>query len=75
MELQLGQKVIVKKGEWDWSDGIMKKIDVEGVVTSIAGVSPEHNNLNKYQITTKRCRHYTNNLNDELSLTPAKTFN
>lgn len=59
----LGQKVIAKKLGWGGNgttEHPLRRIDVEGEITSIKGISPDHTNIHKYEFTWKGGRMYTN---------------
>jgi hypothetical protein len=59
----LGQKVIAKKLGWGGNgttEHLLYRIDVEGKITSIKGISSEHTNIHKYEFTWKGGRMYTN---------------
>ena len=60
-EFALGEKVIAKKLAWEGSP--LRKVDVEGTITSIKGISPNHNNINKYEFTWRGGRYYNNGSN------------
>lgn len=59
----LGQKVIAKGLGWG-GDGSIEyprhRIDVEGKITSIKGVSNDHNNIHKYEVSWDGGKMYTN---------------
>ena len=50
-EFNLGERAIAKKLAWSYDGEPLKKIDVEGTITSIKGVSPNHNSKHKYEFT------------------------
>ena len=59
----LGQKVIAKKLGWGGNGTIehaLHRIDVEGEITSIKGISLEHTNIRQYEFTWKGGRMFTN---------------
>jgi hypothetical protein len=59
----LGQKVIAKKLGWGGNGTTeypLHRIDVEGDIISIKGISPEHTNIHKYEFTWKGGRMFTN---------------
>lgn len=59
----LGQKVIAKKLGWGGNgtaEHTLHRIDVEGEITSIKDISPEHTNIHKYEFTWKGGKMYTN---------------
>jgi hypothetical protein len=59
----LGQKVIAKKLGWGGNGTTeypLHRIDVEGVITSIKGISPEHTSIYKYEFTWEGGRMFTN---------------
>lgn len=61
----LGQKVIAKKLGWGGNGTIehpLHRIDVEGEITSIKGISPEHTNIRKYEFTWKGGKMYTDGI-------------
>lgn len=61
----LGQKVIAKKLGWGGNGTTeypLHRIDVEGEITSIKGISPEHTNIRKYEFTWKGGRMYTDGI-------------
>lgn len=61
----LGQKVIAKKLGWGGNgttEHPLHRIDVEGEITSIKGISPEHTNIRKYEFTWKGGRMYTDGI-------------
>ncbi len=63
VDFYLGQKVIAKKLGWGGNgttEAPLHRIDVEGVITSIKGISPNHDNIHKYEFTWSGGRMYTN---------------
>jgi len=61
-KFKVGQKVIAKKLAWsgDGNQTPFHKIDVEGEITSIKGISDKHNSMYKYEFTWHKGRMYTN---------------
>lgn len=63
IDFYIGQKVIAKKLGWTGngtSEYPLERVDVEGEITSIKGISPQHTNIHKYEFTWKGGRMYTN---------------
>ena len=61
----LGQKVIAKKLGWGGNGTIghpLHRIDVEGEITSIKGISPKHTSIRKYEFTWEGGRMYTDGI-------------
>ena len=59
----LGQRVVAKKLGWGGNGTTeypLHRIDVEGVITSIKGISPEHTSIYKYEFTWEGGRMFTN---------------
>jgi hypothetical protein len=48
---EVGEKAIAKKLGWSNDNLPLRKIDVEGTITSIKGISPNHNSIHKYEFT------------------------
>lgn len=61
-DFYVGQKVLVKRMGWEGKgtvDSPKKKCDVEGVISSVKGVTPEHQHNKKYKVAFNGQEMYT----------------
>ena len=49
MDFEIGQKVMILKIDWDGNP--IRLNDAEGEITSIKGISENHNSIHKYEVT------------------------
>ena len=52
VKYKLGEKVILKRGEWGIKNGKTARVDVAGVIISRKGVKG-HNNVHRYAVEHK----------------------
>jgi hypothetical protein len=60
-EFSIGETVMVKKLGWNFGDNEpLQKVDVEGTITSIKGISELHKSVHKYEVTWEGGKFYNN---------------
>jgi hypothetical protein len=61
--IKIGDRVTVKNISWSGNGTEkfpLRKADAIGVITSIKGITENHNNKHKYEVTYNDGRYYTN---------------
>jgi hypothetical protein len=61
-ELNVGDNVIACRAAWLGSGTVedpCRKGDIDGIITSIKGITPGHTNIHMYEVTTEKLIFYT----------------